>query len=296
MSTLELIWQHGTPYAIARSDDGVLTDDGLDVGSRTEIHVAGSHAVARRLTVAELIALDPDATLGHDRPRRVRPPRSGASHRRRRARASAADEGRHELVRVLGCDARRRPAGRARRDRRRRASCRRRARRALPAARRPDRARQAARGRREARRPVAARPLAGARRRSARARRARPGPAGRPDVRDARTPPLALGRPRPARDPRDALAARPAPRRAPRPRRARRRAVAPRRRRPDAEPAGLAAARRATTVSPSCATATRSAISTSSSPNWRPSSRASSSTTEGEAMLDTDATANSCAS
>jgi hypothetical protein len=64
VSTLELIWQHGAPYAIARSDDGVLTDDGLAVGSRTEIHVAGSHAVARRLTVAELIDLDPDATLG----------------------------------------------------------------------------------------------------------------------------------------------------------------------------------------------------------------------------------------
>ena len=72
MSTLELIWQHGTPYAIARSDDGVLTDDGLDVGSRTEIHVAGSHAVARRLTVAELIALDPRRNPRHDRPRRVR--------------------------------------------------------------------------------------------------------------------------------------------------------------------------------------------------------------------------------
>jgi hypothetical protein len=64
VSTLELIWQHGTPYAIARAGDGVLTDDGLDVGSRTEIHVAGSHAVARRLTVAELIALDPDTTPG----------------------------------------------------------------------------------------------------------------------------------------------------------------------------------------------------------------------------------------
>ena len=28
VSTLELIWQHDAPYAVVRSDDGVLTDDG----------------------------------------------------------------------------------------------------------------------------------------------------------------------------------------------------------------------------------------------------------------------------
>ena len=64
VSTLELIWQHGSPYAIARSDDGVLTDDGLTVGSRTEIHVAGSHAVARRLSVADLTELETALPLG----------------------------------------------------------------------------------------------------------------------------------------------------------------------------------------------------------------------------------------
>jgi hypothetical protein len=64
VSTLELIWQHGSPYAFARSDEGVLTDDGVSVGSRTEIHVAGSHAVARRLTIPELTDLEPHETLG----------------------------------------------------------------------------------------------------------------------------------------------------------------------------------------------------------------------------------------
>ncbi len=64
MSTLELIWQHDAPYAVVRSDDGVLTDDGLAIGSRTEIHVAGSHAVARRLSVADLTDLDTELPLG----------------------------------------------------------------------------------------------------------------------------------------------------------------------------------------------------------------------------------------
>ena len=242
MSTLELIWQHDAPYAVVRSDDGVLTDDGLAVGSRTEIHVAGSHAVARRLSVRRSDRPRPDPAARRDRPRGARAARPRAAHGRRRARASAADAGRHDLVRVLGRDARRGPAGRARRDRRRRAA-------------RPPASSTSSTRSSSTRSPATAcSPPACARRASSSsaarrrskgccARSPRPSPTCRPARRYAtlerrlsRWVDVGL-----AGDPRDALAARPAPRRAPRPRRARARAVAARRRRPDAQPAGLAA-------------------------------------------------------
>ncbi len=201
MSTLELIWQHDAPYALTRSDDGVLTDDGLAVGSRTEIHVAGSHAVARRLSVADLTDLDPDQALGQsaravlalrDLARRtvsdglVHPQLTRGGTSWYAFWGATLDEGlQDELDAIVAA--------------------------APPAAGEldelyPQLVDQIARDRLLAAEVRlgehrAARPLARARRRAPRARCARARPAARTDLRDARTPALALGRPRPAGDP-----------------------------------------------------------------------------------------------
>ncbi len=62
VSTLELIWQHGTPYGSRSKASG---DDGI--ASARAPRSTRRLSVARRLTVAELIALDPHATLGSTR-------------------------------------------------------------------------------------------------------------------------------------------------------------------------------------------------------------------------------------